>query len=135
MRFWVFLTACFFLIPTLAWPVPPQNKYSQSTRIEKKELKKRIEKIEIFHDTPNRPFKRITPVWSTSMVSMERAMKGLKKQAAKAGADAIIEVKIGTQSSEIVTGSAGSWGGVIGGGSSPQPVVQGWAIKWIDEEE
>lgn len=107
-----------------------ENRWAPPEAKAGKETKKKSEMIELLYDQPTRPFKRLGPVWATSMISMERAMKEAKKQAAKMGGDSIIDIKVGTSTSEMVTGSAGSWGGFVGGGSSPQPVIQGWAMKW-----
>lgn len=85
--------------------------------------------IELVDGTPkDRKFEKITPVYArcAAFLSLECAMKKAKKQAHKAGADAIIDVKIESSRSS----AAGYSNGVAFGGSDEFPVVTGWAVKW-----
>jgi len=81
--------------------------------------------IELIEGKPKRAYKKLEPIWA-SAYSMKGTIKKAKKQAYKMGADAIIDVKIGT--GDEASGSA--YGGFGYGYSSPKPILKGWGIKW-----
>src|SRR5690606_24536566 len=84
--------------------------------------------------------------------SMRATMKDLRKQAAKLGADAVIDLRVKTEKMQSTDYDPGWWGAPgWGGGFGPyggywggmsywggyaqthtytQPVVTGWAVKW-----
>lgn len=116
-----------------------------------KALKAKEASLEILRGRPERPFKRLAPLWA-SRGSMESTMKELRKQAAKIGADAVMDVRVKTQKMETtdydpgwwgepgwggglgpyggVWGGVGYWGGYAQSHTYNQPVVTGWAIQW-----
>lgn len=116
------------------------------------------DRIQIYETQPTRKHVRLGPVWATD-TTMEGALKKLRRQAVKLKADAIAGVKVTTHSTEVeglqINGldqlNAGDrqrhdpdrrrrdnpnddeglnieWGGV----NQPQPVIEGWAIRWVD---
>lgn len=94
-------------------------------------ITQKIDSIEIIDGIPKgRKFTKLTPIlgkcdWSATL---DCAMKQAKKQAAKAGGDAIIQVEVTTSKHE----GAGYGGGVFMYGASDMPIVKGWAIKWAE---
>lgn len=131
------ILACLFIVSTIS------PAFAQETpKLTTAELKEKIETIELLPDTPKRPFKRLMPIQSASLWSMERAVDGLKKQAAKMGADAVIEVQMGKNAYSVTSGSVGGSasnrnGKVVGssfGSGAEYPTIQGWAIKWTGPE-
>lgn len=92
---------------------------------------KKVDSIEIIDGIPkNRKFKKLTPIMGrcSMFLSLNCAMKQAKKQAHKAGADAIIEVQVNGSRST----SAGYAQGIAFFGSDEFPVVTGWAVKWLE---
>ncbi len=116
-----------------------------------KALKAKEESIQIFETPPGVPFQKLSPLWA-SRSNMESTMKDLRKQAAKLGADGVIDVRVKTEKLRSTDYDPGWWGGPgWGGGFGPsggywggmsywggyaqsntytQPVVTGWAVKW-----
>lgn len=106
-----------------------QSQYYRSATAEQKaqqaSIKERAESMEVIEGTPRRPFKKIKPLWETAY-SIDDAMKKMKKSAAKAEADAVIEFSVSTGKEDMYT--------IWGGGGTPKPIVQGWAVQWTGEE-
>lgn len=124
---------------------------SQAPKLHGKALKEKMASLEIFQETPTRAYTRLGPLWA-SKSTMEKTMKNLRKQAAKMGADAIIDLRVRTEKLRSVSYDPGWWGPIgYGGGIGPyggwwggfnywggyaqsrtymQPVVTGWAVRW-----
>lgn len=98
-----------------------QVKEHRKTKLEK------IDSIELIEGIPQRKFVKLAPLWEKDE-KIENAVKKLKKQAVKVGADAVIDFQFGSGSH----GSGGAVGGVGWATSDTQPVVSGWAVKWAD---
>lgn len=118
---WVFL----FSLPCFA---QPSSHLSPRQKTALKESRLKIDAIELIEGTPkDRKFQKIVPVWATAL-KMPDAIKKAKKDAYKVGADAIIEFQFGTRDAS----SFGAGGNIAFGSHSLAPVVQGWAVKWIN---
>lgn len=130
--------------------------WSQNTKPPKlhgKALKAKMASIEILNEKPLRDYTRLGPLWA-SKSNMERTMKELRKQAAKMGADAVIDLRVRTEKLQSTSYDPGWWGPGYGGGfgsyggywggmgywggyaqahTYTQPVVTGWAIRWNEK--
>ena len=155
-KFLFFGLLLIFPLTTVSNTQAQQNSETISKQNEKKNkaVKKKAEDIEIIEGTPTRPFTKIAPIWESGhsewgmRPNMEKTMERVKKNAAKMGADAIIEFRVSTGTASVGMG-AGGGGGYLSGNASgisgsafnsmgwgsttnPAPVVEGWAVKWID---
>jgi len=124
---------------------PPQESSTPPKKLHGKALKENEASLQLIDGIPQAPYKKLGPIWS-SKGSMKSTMKDLRKQAAKMGADAVINIHVRTEkmhSSSYDPGwyggfgpYGGYWGGMSywGGYASTQtwvqPVVTGWAVKW-----
>lgn len=116
-----------------------------------KALKEKEASIEIIRGVPDRLYKKLGPLWA-SKGSMKSTMKNLRKQAAKMGADAVIDVRVKTEKLQSAAydpgfwggpgywgpwggpwGGFGYWGGYVSAHTYVQPVVLGWAVQWTGE--
>ena len=92
--------------------------------------KEKLDAIELIEGVPSdgRKYKSLGPVAGTcSMVtSMRCAVKLMKKEALKLGANAIIKIETGTSKKS----GAAFVGGVFAAGADEHASVKGWAIKW-----
>lgn len=121
----------FIILMTALLLSPSAQAYTFKKRSTSKrsELKIKLEAIELIDGEPkNKKYKTLGPVmgmctWSTAMSC---AVKKMKKEAIKLGADAIIKVEMGTSTQT----SAGYGGGVFAAGSGDVPTVKGWAVEW-----
>lgn len=143
----IFLLVLLIFSPAVvsAQDAPPPKK------LHGKALKEKEASLQIVQGYPNRSYQKIAPIWA-SKSSMERTMKGIRKQAARIGADAIIDIRVKTEKLHSTSYDPGFWGGPGGwGGWGPwggpwggmgywggyasshtytQPVVSGWAVRW-----
>ncbi len=100
------------------------------------EKKTKESKIEFIEGVPERPFIKISPIYAPANSflmsnAIDSCMKLARKQAKKAGADAIIEFKVATQQSSVASGFTGGFGAT----SQEIPVITGWAVKWEGAEK
>lgn len=115
------LLLTFLSMPVFAYKTNQESPQAQ------KATQEAVDRVEIIEGVPSKKFKKIQPVWATDL-KMPNAMKKLKKDAAKLGADAIIEFQFSTQQ----VSSAGASSAIFLSSNQSQPVVQGWAVKWIE---
>lgn len=153
LKGYFFLTIFFAGLVTGSWAVHAQESSTQEPppKLHGKALKEKEDSIQVMRGQPNVPYERLAPIWS-SKSDMEKTMKDLRKQAAKLGADAVIDITVHTEKLQSTDYDPGWWGGPgWGGGFGPgwgywggmgywggyavahtytQPVVKGWAIRW-----
>lgn len=132
--------------PLWADDLPVESKFHG------KALKEKEQEIEIINSTPTRSFQKLAPLWA-SKDNMDNTMKDIRKQAAQLDADAVIQIQTHTEEVKHTDydptfwgepvgwggygpwgagpwGGVGYWGGYVSAHTTPQPVVQGWAVKW-----
>lgn len=124
---------------------PPAQPPQPPEKLRGKALKEKEASIQMIQGIPEVPYQKIGPVWA-SKTSMKSTMKDLRKQAAKMGADAIVNMRVHTEKMQSTTydpgwyggigpyggwwGGMSYWGGFASTNTWNQPVVTGWAIKW-----
>lgn len=133
-RLILILFIIFFAFPAFA---KPHNRYLKKPSKSEVKAKKKLDQIELIEGVPDRPHKKLVPIHSqcTSLLvsnCMKSAIKGAKKQAYKAGGDAIIELKVETASQGGGGVAAGSYGAFGAATQYQTPVITGWAVKWVD---
>ncbi len=120
-----------FLILLVLASIPSAHAYTtrkSSTTVN--QARTNADSIELIDGTPKRKFQKLQPIWVTAY-TMNGAIKKAKKDAAKAGADAIIEVTTGENKTSV--GSVAATGVLFGMATSQSlPVIKGWAVKWLD---
>lgn len=129
MKVKVIAMVVLLLIPILSnagTPVLTDGKMAKA----QKGMKAKIELIELIEGTPKRKFQKLAPVWSSDW--MEAALKDVKTQAYKKGADAIIEFKVESQVVQQAGGGLTAAMGIYSSSEQTYPIVKGWAVKWID---
>lgn len=139
-------------VPRLSSAQEAEKGVAPPVKLHGKALKAKQASIQVLEGTPNQAYQKIAPIWA-SKSNMEKTLKSIRKQAAKVGADAVIDVRVKTQKLESTYSDPGFWGGPYWGGgfggpwggywggmgywggyvqshTYTQPVVSGWAVKW-----
>lgn len=148
---YLILAAAVLLFPAISTAQEAVAPPEAPPHLHGKALKEKEESIQILQGKPEAPYERLAPIWA-SKSSMGSTLKDLRKQAAKMGADAVIDVRVKTEKLQSTDYDPGWWGDPgWGGGFGPyggfwggvsywggyaqthtytQPVVSGWAVRW-----